>query len=150
MGGVRPNASENGQISPSTTVRAAQGDDGRPHLAAVLQEGRKTANIQASSGVIRGIPVQDILRLIAELRPPPRLRRRREAVDRAVFESKRLETCVLMTEKAEVCGTDCDKSATSAENDVSVPRVTHNRIVNVARWEHPDPQRACHLLVNVS
>src|SRR5450759_2919872 len=41
-GGVRPNARENGQISPSTTVRAARRASSRPHLAAVLREGRKT------------------------------------------------------------------------------------------------------------
>src|ERR1035437_2964171 len=56
MGGVRPNASENGQISPSTTVRAARGDGSCPNLASILPEGRKNANIHASSGIIRGIP----------------------------------------------------------------------------------------------
>lgn len=53
---MRPNARENGQIRPSTTVRAAQSDGSRQHLRAVLQEGRKSANIHAQSGVIRGIP----------------------------------------------------------------------------------------------
>ena len=48
-GGVRPNASENSQISPSTTVRAARGAGSHPHLASVLQEGRKSANIHAGS-----------------------------------------------------------------------------------------------------
>src|SRR5665811_1136783 len=57
-GGVRPNARENGQISPSTTVRAARRASSRPHLAAVLREGRKSANIYASLGFIRGIPVK--------------------------------------------------------------------------------------------
>ena len=56
MGGVCPNASENGQISPPTTVRAARRASSRPHLAAVLREGRKSANIQAGSGVIWRIP----------------------------------------------------------------------------------------------
>jgi hypothetical protein len=42
---------------PPTTVRAARCAGGRPHLAAVLQEGRKYANIHARSGVIWGIPV---------------------------------------------------------------------------------------------
>jgi hypothetical protein len=55
-----------------------------------------------------------------------RLRRRREAVERTVFESKRRETCALMAEKTEVCGTDCGKSATLAGNDLSVPRITHD------------------------
>jgi len=54
---VRPNASENEQISPSTTVPVARGVDRRPHLASVLQEGRKSPNIHAGSGVIWGIPV---------------------------------------------------------------------------------------------
>jgi hypothetical protein len=48
-----------------------------------------------------------------------RLRRRREAVDRTVFECKQQETCALMAEKAEVCGTDCGKSATPAGIDLS-------------------------------
>jgi hypothetical protein len=43
IGGVRPNARENGQISPSTNVRAAS----RLHPASVLQKGRKSANIHA-------------------------------------------------------------------------------------------------------
>ena len=56
-GGVRPNASENGQISPSTTVRAARGGGSCPNCAFALQGARKIENIQASSGVIWGIPV---------------------------------------------------------------------------------------------
>jgi hypothetical protein len=43
--------------APLTTVRAARCEGGRLHLAAVLQEGRKYANIHARSGVIWGIPV---------------------------------------------------------------------------------------------
>ena len=49
---MRTNVSENHQISPSTTVRAAQGDGSCPNLTSILPEGRKTANIHASSGVI--------------------------------------------------------------------------------------------------
>jgi hypothetical protein len=56
MGGVRPTASENGQISPSTTVRAARTDGSRPNLASVLQEGPKNTSIHASTGAIWGIP----------------------------------------------------------------------------------------------
>jgi hypothetical protein len=56
MGGVRPNASENGQISPPTTVRAARVDGSRPNLASVLPEDRKNASIHASTGAIWGIP----------------------------------------------------------------------------------------------
>lgn len=47
---------ENGQISRSTTVGAAQGDGSHPRP--VLSGGPKTANIHASSGVIGGIPAQ--------------------------------------------------------------------------------------------
>jgi hypothetical protein len=55
---MRPDASENSQISPSTIVRAARAAGSHPHLASVLLQGRKSANIYASSGVIRGIPVR--------------------------------------------------------------------------------------------
>lgn len=58
MGGVRPNASENGQINPSAAIRAARGADAGPHLATVLREGRKSVNIYASSGFIWRIPVK--------------------------------------------------------------------------------------------
>jgi hypothetical protein len=51
---------------------------------------------------------------------------RREAVDHSVFESKRQETCALMAEKVEVCGTDCCNSATPARNDLAVPRFAHD------------------------
>jgi hypothetical protein len=54
---MRPDASENSQISPSTIVRAARAAGSHPHLASVLLQGRKSANIYASSGVIRGIAV---------------------------------------------------------------------------------------------
>src|SRR5260221_10054364 len=57
-GGMRPDASENSQISPSTIVRAARAPGSHPHLASVLLQGRKSANIHASSGVIRGIPAE--------------------------------------------------------------------------------------------
>jgi hypothetical protein len=56
MGGVRPNASENGQISPSTTVRAARVDGSRPNLASDLQEAGKTivfTPVRESSGESR-------------------------------------------------------------------------------------------------
>jgi len=41
---------------PPTTVRAARCAGGRPHLASVLQEGDKSANIHVRSGAIWGIP----------------------------------------------------------------------------------------------
>src|SRR5438309_6276217 len=53
---MRPDASENSQISPSTIVRAARAAGSPSNLASVLLQGRKSANIYASSGVIRGIP----------------------------------------------------------------------------------------------
>ncbi len=62
---MRPNASENGQISPSTTVRAARGGGSCPNCAFALQGARKIENIQASSGVIWGIPAEMILSLAA-------------------------------------------------------------------------------------
>jgi hypothetical protein len=55
-GGMRPDASENSQISSSTIVRTARAAGSHPHLASVLQQGRKSANIRVSLGVIRGIP----------------------------------------------------------------------------------------------
>jgi hypothetical protein len=58
MGGVRPNARENGQISPLIAVQAACVDGSRRHPASVLLEGRKSAYIHASSRVIWGIPGQ--------------------------------------------------------------------------------------------
>jgi hypothetical protein len=58
MGGVRPNASENGQISPSIMVCDARGDSNCPNCAYALQGTRKTTNMQDSSGVIWGIPVK--------------------------------------------------------------------------------------------
>ena len=61
-GGVRSNAKENGQISRSTTVGAAQGDGSRPRRPPVLPERRKSAKIHAASRVIRGIPVNPVIR----------------------------------------------------------------------------------------
>jgi transposase len=40
--------------------RAARGDGSCPNLASILPEGRKAANIQASSGAIWGIPVEGV------------------------------------------------------------------------------------------
>jgi sugar (pentulose or hexulose) kinase len=57
MGGVRPNASKNGQISPPTTVRAARGDGSYPNCASALQGARETASIHGSLGVIWRISV---------------------------------------------------------------------------------------------
>ena len=56
MGGVRPNASEISQISPSTTVRAARAAGKRRNLASVLREGRNRrtlAPVQEPSGKSR-------------------------------------------------------------------------------------------------
>jgi len=67
-----PNASENGQISPSTIVRAARGDSNCPNCTHALQGAPKTTNVQASSGAIWGIPAitsRDRTMLSMEKRP---------------------------------------------------------------------------------
>src|SRR4029077_16609610 len=55
---MRPDASENSQINPPAIVRASRAAGRHPHLASVLLQGRKSADIHASSGVIRGIPAK--------------------------------------------------------------------------------------------
>jgi hypothetical protein len=42
------------------------------------------------------------------------------------------ETCVLMTEKAKICGPDYGKSATSADNHLSARVLPTVRIINLA------------------
>src|ERR1019366_10517591 len=64
MGGVRPNARENGQISTSTTVRAARGAGSRPHLASVFQGSRKSANIVRESSAQARIEIFQITTLV--------------------------------------------------------------------------------------
>src|SRR5260221_2555774 len=59
---------ESSQIRPSTIGRAARAAGSHPHLASVLLQGLKSANIYASSGVIRGIPVQEIIRGLGRVR----------------------------------------------------------------------------------
>jgi hypothetical protein len=54
-GGVRPNARENDQISPSIAVRTARGDGSRPRHPPVLPERRTNAKICAGSGFISRI-----------------------------------------------------------------------------------------------
>ena len=56
IGGVRPNARENGQISPAAAVRAVRDDGTRPRRHPLLRERGKIAKMHAGSGVIRGIP----------------------------------------------------------------------------------------------
>jgi hypothetical protein len=51
-GGVRPNARENDQISPSIAVRTARGEGSRPRHPPVLPERGKSAKIHAGSGFI--------------------------------------------------------------------------------------------------
>jgi hypothetical protein len=46
--------------APSTTVWDARGADSRLHLASGLQKGRRSASIQARSGVTRGIPAESV------------------------------------------------------------------------------------------
>ena len=57
MGGVRPNASENGQISPSSAVRSASGGGSRPSRDPTCQNTGYSQKLVSVSGVIRGIPV---------------------------------------------------------------------------------------------
>src|SRR5215472_10374031 len=57
---MRPDAIENSQISPSTIVWAARAAGSHPHLVSVLLQGRKSANIQASSGGHPGNPGLDV------------------------------------------------------------------------------------------
>jgi hypothetical protein len=59
MGGVCPNASENGQISPSASVRSARDCGSRPRRQAVLSERGKSAKIHPGLGFIWRIPVND-------------------------------------------------------------------------------------------
>jgi hypothetical protein len=54
-GGMRPDASENSQINPSTIVRAARAAGSQPHLASGFQGRCKIATIHAGFGVIRGM-----------------------------------------------------------------------------------------------
>jgi hypothetical protein len=46
------NARQNDQINSSTTIPTTPGTGSRPQLASILREGRKSANIHLSSGVI--------------------------------------------------------------------------------------------------
>src|SRR5262249_40683930 len=55
---MRPDASENSQITPSTIVRAAGAAGSQPHLASGFQGRCKIATLHAGFGVIRGMSVQ--------------------------------------------------------------------------------------------
>src|SRR5215471_3876906 len=55
---MRPDASENSQISPSTIVRAARAPGSQPHLASGFQGRCKIATLHAGFGVIRGMSVK--------------------------------------------------------------------------------------------
>ena len=54
-GGMRPDASENSQINPSTIVRAARAAGSQPYLPSGFQGRCKIATLQAGFGVIRGM-----------------------------------------------------------------------------------------------
>src|SRR6516225_7981702 len=56
--GVRPNARENGQINPSTIVRAARAARSQPYLPSGFQGRCKIATLHAGFGVIRGMSVE--------------------------------------------------------------------------------------------
>ena len=51
--------------APRPPFRLREVSISRPHLASVLQEGRKSTNIHAGSGVIWGIPVETALSMNA-------------------------------------------------------------------------------------
>src|SRR5262249_657472 len=55
---MRPDASENSQINPSTIVRAARTAGSQPHLASGFQGRCKIATLHADFGVIRGMSVK--------------------------------------------------------------------------------------------
>src|SRR5262245_45944782 len=55
---MRPDASENSQINPSTIVRAAGAAGSQPHLASGFQGRCKIATLHAGFGVIRGMSVK--------------------------------------------------------------------------------------------
>jgi|SRR5215469_12481424 FkbM family methyltransferase len=55
---MRPDASENSQINPSTIVRAARAAGSQPHLASGFQGRCKIATLHAGFGVIRGMSVE--------------------------------------------------------------------------------------------
>src|SRR5215813_13633483 len=57
-GGMRPDASENSQINPSTIVRAARAAGSQPYLPSGFQGRCKIATLHAGFGVIRGMSVQ--------------------------------------------------------------------------------------------
>ena len=63
MGGVRPNAKENGQIRPSTTVRTASGGGSRPSREPPLAKHRIFVKISASLGVIRESRIKAFMRI---------------------------------------------------------------------------------------
>src|ERR1017187_8711656 len=63
-GGLCPDASENGQISPSASVRGARDYGSRPRRQPVLPKRGKSEKIHAGSGFIWGIPGEGSFRPI--------------------------------------------------------------------------------------
>jgi hypothetical protein len=61
---MRPDASENSQISSSTIVRAARAAGSHPHLASVLQQGWKSANIRRLKIVPNAFGEKPVLKLM--------------------------------------------------------------------------------------
>src|SRR5262249_49344132 len=60
-GGMRPDASENSQINPSTIVRAARAAGSQPYLPSGFQGRCKIATLHAGFGVIRGMSVKLVI-----------------------------------------------------------------------------------------
>jgi hypothetical protein len=58
---MRPDASENSQINPSTIARAARAAGSQPHLASGFQGRCKIATLHAGFGVIRGMSVETVI-----------------------------------------------------------------------------------------
>src|SRR5262245_25015923 len=75
---MRPDASENSQINPSTVVRAARAAGSQPYLPFGFQGRCKIATLHAGFGVIRGMSVQTAFDLIrADRRCGEHLERKR-------------------------------------------------------------------------
>jgi hypothetical protein len=64
---MRPDASENSQINPSTIVRAARAAGSQPYLPSGFQGRCKIATLHAGFGVILGMSVQVIDAFVDEL-----------------------------------------------------------------------------------
>src|SRR5215468_477039 len=88
---MRPDASENSQINPSTIVRAARAAGSQPYLPSGFQGRCKIATLHAGFGVIRGMSVKAAVKQVAlNLFPDATLKflsiRSRRQIERKVHE----------------------------------------------------------------